>query len=76
MQNEPKKKSWKLFLRCGRSSVSVYAGAIVILLMGATAHAASHTDGLSFQTSGMKISLKLSAPEGAKLMIQRAGQRS
>ena len=74
MQKGQRQKSWKRFLRCGRSNVSVYAGAIVILLMGATANAASHSDGLSFQTSGMKISLKLNAPDGARLIFQRAKQ--
>lgn len=76
MQKGQRQKSWKRFLHCGRPSVSVYAGAIVILLMGASANAASNTDGFSFQTSGIKISLKLNAPEGTKLMIQRAGQGS
>ena len=72
MQSGQKKKSWKRYLNCGKPSVSVYAGAIIILLMGATANAASKAEGLSFQANGLKISLQLASPNGTKVTFKRA----
>lgn len=72
METRQNKKSWKRYLHCGKPSISVYAGAIIILLIGATANTASKAEGLSFQTNGVKISFQVSTPEGPKLTLRRA----
>ena len=72
MQTGQNKKRWKRYLHCGKPSISVYAGAILILIIGGAGNAASKAEGLSFQTNGVKVSFQISTPDGPKLIVRRA----
>ena len=45
--------------------------AVTLIVAGSTA-AVAKSGGLTFETSGMKISLDLRSPTGVKLLFQRA----
>ena len=72
MQKGQKSKGWGRHLRCPKPGISVYIGALFVLLMGAAAHAVTSSDELAVEAGGMKISLQLASPEGAKVVFQRA----
>ena len=56
------------------ANISIYLGAIFILVMVAAAEAVTSHDGLSVHASGLNIKLQLSAPEGPRLLVKLVRQ--
>ena len=72
MPEGQKKTGWRRCLHAPKSSISIYVGALLVLAMGAAAEAGASPNGLTVETGGMKISLQLFSPDGAKVTFQRA----
>ena len=60
--------------RCSQPNMSVYIAVIAVLLMGAATQASAMSKGFTVEAGGMKVSLQLATPDGAKLVFQRAAR--
>lgn len=66
-----RRKFWFVWPAMGGVAACVMA----LTIIGA-AGAVAYSGGLTVETSGVKISLQLSTPDGTKLIFQRAGKPS
>lgn len=65
---------WRRRKHCSQPNMSVYIAVIAVLLMGAATQASAMSKGFSVESGGMKVSLQLATPDGAKLVFQRAAR--